>query len=136
VPATLSLTLGAPGTFGAFTPGVAKDYPAWTAATVTSTAGDAALAVSEPGHLTNGTFALPQPLAAREQELQLEAVEERDQRAREHRRVVLRRDRAALLVGAEALGDPGPRAVVGDARKASRKRSLDDAVLTLQDWIP
>ena len=26
VPATLSLTLGAPATFGAFTPGVARDY--------------------------------------------------------------------------------------------------------------
>ena len=30
VPATLSLTLGAPATFGAFTPGVAKDYTATT----------------------------------------------------------------------------------------------------------
>ena len=28
VPATLSLTLGTPATFGAFTPGVAKDYAA------------------------------------------------------------------------------------------------------------
>ena len=27
-----------------------------------STAGDAALAVSDPGHLTNGSFALPSPL--------------------------------------------------------------------------
>ena len=27
-----------------------------------STAGDAALSVSEPGHLTNGAFSLPQPL--------------------------------------------------------------------------
>ena len=30
VPATLSLTLGAPASFGAFTPGVAKDYTAAT----------------------------------------------------------------------------------------------------------
>jgi len=29
---------------------------------VTSTAGDATLSVSDPGHLTNGTFSLPQPL--------------------------------------------------------------------------
>jgi len=29
---------------------------------VTSTAGDAALTVSEPGHLANGAFTLPQPL--------------------------------------------------------------------------
>ena len=27
-----------------------------------SSAGDAALSVSEPGHLTNGAFSLPQPL--------------------------------------------------------------------------
>ena len=38
-----ALTLGAPATFGAFTPGVAKDYTAGTTATVISTAGDATL---------------------------------------------------------------------------------------------
>ena len=48
MPATLSLTLGAPATFGAFTPGVAKDYTATTTANVISTAGDAALTVSRP----------------------------------------------------------------------------------------
>ena len=48
VPATLSLTLGAPATFGAFTPGVAKDYTASTTANVISTAGDAALTVERP----------------------------------------------------------------------------------------
>jgi hypothetical protein len=69
VPATLALTLGAPASFGAFTPGVAKDYTASTSATVISTAGDAALAVADPsatatGHLVNGTFALPSPLQA------------------------------------------------------------------------
>ncbi len=62
VPATLSLVLGAPATFGAFTPGITKDYTASTTATVLSTAGDAALTVSEPGSLMNGTFALPSPL--------------------------------------------------------------------------
>jgi hypothetical protein len=62
VPATLALTLGAPATFGAFTPGVGKDYTASTTADVLSTAGDAALTVSDPGHLMNGTFSLPQPL--------------------------------------------------------------------------
>ena len=70
VPATLSLTLGAPASFGSFTPGVAKDYFASTPATVLSTAGDATLSVSDPdtvapGHLVNGTFSLPQPLQAR-----------------------------------------------------------------------
>jgi amidase len=62
VPATLSLSLGAPASFGAFTPGVARDYTAQTTANVISTAGDAALSVSDPGHLANGTFTLPSPL--------------------------------------------------------------------------
>ena len=62
VPATLSLTLGAPGTFGAFTPGVTRDYTATTNATITSSAGDATLSFSDPGRLTNGTFSLAQPL--------------------------------------------------------------------------
>ena len=39
VPATLSLTLGAPATFGAFIPGVANDYTASTTATVISDRG-------------------------------------------------------------------------------------------------
>ena len=62
VPATLSLTLGAPATFGAFTPGIAKTYTASTTAGVISTAGDATLGVGDPGHLANGSFTLPQPL--------------------------------------------------------------------------
>jgi glucosylceramidase len=62
VPATLSLTLGAPATFGAFTPGIDKTYTASTTANVTSTAGDATLSVGDPGHLTNGTFSLPEAL--------------------------------------------------------------------------
>jgi arabinogalactan endo-1,4-beta-galactosidase len=62
VPATLSLTLGPPASFGAFTPGVDKVYEAQTTADVLSTAGDATLSVSDPGHLTNGAFSLPQPL--------------------------------------------------------------------------
>jgi hypothetical protein len=62
VPATLSLSLGAPASFGALTPGVEKSYAASTTATVTSTAGDAALSVSDPGHLRNGSFSLPDPL--------------------------------------------------------------------------
>ena len=62
VPATLSLTLGAPATFGAFTPGVEKTYTASSSATVVSTAGDASLTVSEPGRLANGTFSLASPL--------------------------------------------------------------------------
>jgi hypothetical protein len=62
VPATLALTLGAPASFGAFTAGVDKDYTASTTANVISTAGDATLSSSDPGHLMNGTFELPSPL--------------------------------------------------------------------------
>ncbi len=62
VPATLALTLGTPASFGAFTPGVEKTYTASTTADVLSTAGDATLSVSDPGHLTNGAYSLPQPL--------------------------------------------------------------------------
>jgi hypothetical protein len=62
VPATLSLTLGANATFPPFIPGVANTYEASTTATVISTAGDAALSVSEPGLMTNGAFSLAQPL--------------------------------------------------------------------------
>jgi hypothetical protein len=67
VPATLALTLGAPASFGPFTPGVAKTYTAQTTATITSTAGDATLTVSDPDpvapmRLANGAFTLAQPL--------------------------------------------------------------------------
>jgi X-Pro dipeptidyl-peptidase len=70
VPATLSLTLGTPGAFGAFTPGITKTYESSTTANVISTAGNALLSVADPssdntGHLVNGAFALPQPLQAR-----------------------------------------------------------------------
>jgi hypothetical protein len=70
VPATLSLTLGMPATFGAFTPGVARDYATTLAANVLSTGGDAALSVADPdavapGRLVNGAFALASPVKAR-----------------------------------------------------------------------
>ena len=70
VPGTLALAIGAPVTFGAFTPGVGRDYTGTTTANVTSTAGDAALTVTDPsttapGHLVNGAFSLPQALQAR-----------------------------------------------------------------------
>ncbi|HEY6890840.1 MAG TPA: hypothetical protein VI300_23750 [Solirubrobacter sp.] len=70
VPATLGLTLGTPGAFGAFTPGVDKDYTAATTANVVSTAGDATLSVTDPstnvpGHLVNGTFSLPSAVQAK-----------------------------------------------------------------------
>jgi peptidoglycan/xylan/chitin deacetylase (PgdA/CDA1 family) len=61
VPATLALSVGS-ATFGAFVPGVARDYTATSTATVTSTAGEAALTVGDPGRLMNGPFALATPL--------------------------------------------------------------------------
>jgi hypothetical protein len=64
---TLSLTLGVPAAFGTFTPALAKDYTASTTANVISTAGGAALSISDPGstapgHLVNGAFSLPAAL--------------------------------------------------------------------------
>jgi glycerophosphoryl diester phosphodiesterase len=69
VPATLSLTMGAPASFGAFLPGVAQEYTASTTANVVSSAADAALTVTDPsslatGHLVNGPFSLAAPLRA------------------------------------------------------------------------
>jgi alpha-L-rhamnosidase len=61
VPATLALTLGTPASFGAFVPGADRTYEASTTATVTSTAGDAALSV-DGGRLANGAFTLSEPL--------------------------------------------------------------------------
>ena len=70
VPSVLSLTLGTPASFGAFTPGVTKDYAAAMTANVLSTAGDATLSVVGPEHdgarpPVNGTFALPSALQAK-----------------------------------------------------------------------
>ena len=62
VPATLALTLGAPRPSRPSSQASRGSYIAATTATVTSTAGEAALSVSDPGRLTNGAFALPQPL--------------------------------------------------------------------------
>jgi phospholipase C len=67
VGATLSLSLGAPASFGAFQPGFPKEYTASTTALVISSAANATLTVSDPstnapGHLVNGAFSLPQPL--------------------------------------------------------------------------
>ena len=69
VPPTLSLMLGAPATFGAFMPGADRTYTASTSATVTSSAGDALLSVSDPspvntGRLVNGAFALANAVEA------------------------------------------------------------------------
>jgi hypothetical protein len=70
VPATLSLTVGGPASFGAFTPGVARDYNTTLGANVISTGGDAALTVTDPdaaapGRLVNGAFTLASPVKAR-----------------------------------------------------------------------
>jgi hypothetical protein len=62
VPPTLSLSLGGPVAFEPFVAGVAREYTAATSANVVSTAGDATLTVSDPGHLANGAFRLAEPL--------------------------------------------------------------------------
>ena len=67
VAATLALNLGTAPTFGAFVPGVARNYDISLPVKVLSTAGDAKLTVSDadpvnPGKLVNGAFALAQPL--------------------------------------------------------------------------
>ncbi|RKQ93219.1 trehalose utilization protein [Solirubrobacter pauli] len=67
VPATLSLALGTPPSFGAFVPGVATTYTAGSKATVISTAGDATLSVADAsptatGKLVNGSFSLASPV--------------------------------------------------------------------------
>jgi len=69
VSAALSLTLGAPPSFGAFVPGATRDYTGSTTANVVSTAGDAALSVADPsssniGKLVNGTYTLANPMQA------------------------------------------------------------------------
>ena len=69
VPATLALTLGPPAQFGAFTPGVAREYSASTTANVVSTAGDAVLSVADPSAEPHGPsrqrLVLPAAAAAR-----------------------------------------------------------------------
>jgi plastocyanin len=67
VPATLALRIASSTSLGQFRLGVAADYTATMPATVTSSAGDAALTVNDPaalapGRLVNGTFAMTQPL--------------------------------------------------------------------------
>jgi hypothetical protein len=68
-PATLTLTLGPSASFDAFVPGLAREYVATLAATVLSTADNAALTVTDPGtpapgHLVNGPRWLADPLRA------------------------------------------------------------------------
>ena len=71
VPARLSLSLSsASPSLGAFAAGVGADYSTQITANVITTAGDAALSVTDPspnatGHLVNGAFSLPQPLQVR-----------------------------------------------------------------------
>lgn len=61
VPSVLSLTLAGPASFGAFAPGVEREYTAATQATVISTAASATLTASA-ATLTNGAYALARPV--------------------------------------------------------------------------
>ena len=67
VPSALSLSVATPAPLGPFEPGVARVYNQSVAASATSTAGNAALSVTDPsdvhtGHLVNGAYWLPSPL--------------------------------------------------------------------------
>ena len=62
VPATLSLALAGPADLGQFIPGADREYTATTTANVISTAGNATLSASDPGHLANASFTLSEPL--------------------------------------------------------------------------
>ncbi len=70
MPSVLSLRLANQlAVLGSITPGIARDYDAAVAATVTSTLGNARLSVADlgdgSGRLVNGTTALAQPLLVR-----------------------------------------------------------------------
>ncbi len=70
VASQLSLSIPGQATFGAFTPGTARDYTATLLADVVSTMPDATLSVVDSstnatGHLVNGAYALQQPLKMR-----------------------------------------------------------------------
>jgi PKD repeat protein len=67
VPSVLALTLAPNASLGAITPGVTKDYTGSVSGQITSTAGSAALTVTDPssnatGRLVNGQYSLAQPL--------------------------------------------------------------------------
>ena len=67
---TASLSIAPGGSFGAFLPGIARDYTTSLAATATATGAISELTVRDPngaapGYLVNGSFSLPQPLQAR-----------------------------------------------------------------------
>jgi len=64
---TLALDTEGTVAFSPFVPGLARDYTASLAASVTSSAADATLSIADssptaPGHLVNGEFVLPQAL--------------------------------------------------------------------------
>ena len=62
VPATLALSLGAPATFGAFTPGVTQELHGAVDGEGDLDRGRRDAVGPEPGHLTNGAFSLAEPL--------------------------------------------------------------------------
>ena len=132
VPPTLSLTLGAPASFGAFTPGIARDYLASMSANVISTAGDATLSVTDPsstntGRLVNGIVRAGAAAAGQ----------------RERRRVRAGRrlgepDDAAHVSGAgeQRRGGPGLQAVDRGERAAAHGHLQQDADLHAVDHEP
>ena len=110
MPEILSLSFGQPtANLGTFLPGVTADYTATLAATVTTTAPNAALSVRDPsanapGRLVNGTYVMPQAAAG----------------AVRHGRLRADRcdaDAAARLVGPAEPGPGGDRASNSPSRR-------------------
>lgn len=67
---TVSLSIAPGGSFGSFSPGVARDYTTSLAATASANGTQSTLTVLDPspvasGHLVNGGYPLPQALAAK-----------------------------------------------------------------------
>ena len=116
--------------FGAFTPGVARDYTASTTATVVSSAGDATLSVADPsstdtGHLVNGSFVAAAGAAGRGAARA---------RSAPHRRL-REPDRAPHLgrSGEQRAGDDQLQAVDRRQRRAAHRRVQQDAHLHAVD---
>ena len=130
VPMVLALTLGAPASFGAFTPSVDRDYTASTTASALATSGNAALSIADPATATTGRLVNGDYSAA------LEAAGQGHQRGREwlgvrrHRAAGQSDDAAHLRAGGQRPGHHGrvQAARVGHGRTPGRPLQQDPDV--------
>ena len=127
VPATLSLTLGAPATFGAFTPGVARTTPRATTANVISTAGDATLSRADPSANARATWSTAgSRCRSRSRSRPTRAPSPRSRRSR----------RGLQRTGLQRLGDDRLQAVHRRQRRAAHRDLLEDADVHAVDDEP